>query len=177
MRCVACDTRLSEAVAFCPHCGAAQPAGQEPQGPQVVEGRRGAWAWALVALLLAERGMAWAAFPLERSYHLTAVWELPFFQIWGGGLAILAVPLLMMKKRFGGWLAILSGLALVVRASVPLIEVEPVGQAAEALAWASTLLILVFFVAGTTLTFGFLFEQSFWPVREARDFPSEDEVT
>jgi hypothetical protein len=118
--------------------------------------------------------MAYAAFPLERAYHVTAPWERPFLWGWGLALGLLSVPLVLTRRRrAGGWLAFLSGMALIVRACVPLIEPEPLGQAAESLAWSSTLLIGVFFVAGATVTFAFLFEQSFWKTREtgALDFP------
>jgi hypothetical protein len=175
MRCAACQTRIPDESRFCPSCGAAQPEPEAPAAPLVAEGRRAAWSWILGALLLLERAVAWPAFPLERAYHLTASWEAGFLWIWGLGLGLLALPLVLLRKRLGGWLAFLSGLALMVRACVPLIEEEPVGQVVKDLAWSSTLLILVFFVAGTTLTFAFLYEQGFWPGRapeEDRDFPA-----
>lgn len=128
----------------------------------MVEGHRGAWAWSLAAALLAERWMAWLAFPLERPYHVTAPWEVPFFWGWGLGLGLLAVGPVLLRHRSGGWVAFLSGLALVVRACIPLVEPEPLGQTAESLALASTWLVLAFFAAGTTLTLAFLYEQGFW---------------
>lgn len=131
-------------------------------GSQVVEGRKGAWAWSLAGALLVERWMAWLAFPLERPYHVTSPWEGPFLWAWGLGLGGLAVVLVLFRHRAGGWLAFLSGLALVARACIPLVEPEPLGQAAEALALASAWLVMAFFAAGTSMTLAFLYEQGFW---------------
>lgn len=173
MHCPSCNSSCLAGSKYCPSCGKDLRIAPLHAPTLVVEGQRGPWAWVLASLLLAERGIAYMAFPLERVYHVAASWERPFLWAWGLGLGMLCLPLVVTRRRAGGWLAFFSGMALIVRACVPLIEPEPLGQAAENLAWSSTLLIGVFFVAGATVTFAFLFEQSFWKVREADplDFP------
>lgn len=110
--------------------------------------RPGVWRWALLALLAVERLVAWKAFPLADA----APWERIFFWVWSPGLLLLAAPLLAFRKRAGGWLAFLSGVALIGRSCVPLVGEDPA-------AWA----VVTLMVASATLTFAFLFEQSFWP--------------
>ena len=110
--------------------------------------RPGVWRWALLLLLAVERITAWKAFPMEDA----ASWERIFFWAWGAGLLALAVPALILRKRPGGWLAFLSGAALIARSCVPLVGEAPA-------AWA----VITLMVASATLTFAFLYEQSFWP--------------
>lgn len=110
--------------------------------------RPGAWHWMLIVLLVAERLTALKAFPTEGA----ASWERLFLYGWGWGLLILTAPLLIFRRRAGGWLAFLSGVALIVRSCVPLLGEAPVP-------WA----VITLMVASATLTFAFLHEQSFWP--------------
>lgn len=110
--------------------------------------RPGVWRWALLVLLLLERFTAIKAFPAEGA----APWERIFLYAWGWGLLALAAPLLALRWRAGGWLAFLSGLALILRSCVPLLSEIPVP-------WA----VITLMVAAATLTFAFLYEQSFWP--------------
>lgn len=106
------------------------------------------WHWLLLILLVLERLTALKAFPLEGA----APWERVFFYAWGWGLLLLAAPLLAWRRRAGGWLALLSGLALILRSCAPLLSEAPVP-------WA----VITLMVASATLTFAFLHEQSFWP--------------
>ena len=102
----------------------------------------------LLILLLAERLAAWKAFPLSDA----APWERGFAIVWGAALLITALPALALRRRVGGWLAFLSGLALTARSCVPLVGEDPAS-------WA----VLTLMVASATLSFAFLYEQSFWP--------------
>ena len=155
MRCEHCLHDLPEGARFCPGCGQAAPAHAAPPAPAprdtsiTAEGvRPGVWRWALLLLLLAERLAAWKAFPLEGA----APWERVFLYAWGAGLLVLATPALVFRKRAGGWLAFLSGTALIARSCVPLVGESPA-------VWA----VIAFMVASATLTFAFLYEQGFWP--------------
>jgi len=114
--------------------------------------RPGVWRWALLVLLVLERLTASKAFPLEGA----GSWERTFLYSWGWGLLILAAPLLVLRRRSGGWLAFLSGAALIVRSCVPLLSEVPVP-------WA----VITLMMAAGTLTFAFLYEQSFWPHHES----------
>ena len=158
MRCEHCLHDLPSSARFCPACGRPAPASfaaQAPPEPGPVDTsitapgvRPGVWNWALIVLLLLERFAAWKAFPLEDA----ARWERLFSQVWGWGLLLVAAGILIPRWRAGGWLAFLSGLALIVRSCVPLLGEAPVP-------WA----VVTLMVASATLTFAFLYEQSFWP--------------
>lgn len=151
MHCSACDALIPEEARFCPACGlAAAPAVSGP--PATVESARpGAWAWLLVLLLLVERGAAWMALSPFSETRAVGGWELPFWWSWGLGIGALGAALLAFRKRPGGWLAFLSGAALVLRSCIPMLAEKP----ADGAVW--TLM-----VASATLTFAFLYEQSFW---------------
>jgi hypothetical protein len=155
MRCEHCLHDLPQGARFCPGCGQAVPGA--PAAPEVepvdtsitAPGvRPGVWRWALLVLLLLERLTAIKAFPLEGA----AAWERVFLYAWGWGLLAAAAPLLALRWRAGGWLAFLSGFTLILRSCVPLLSEEPVP-------WA----VITLMAASATLTFAFLYEQSFWP--------------
>ncbi len=155
MRCEHCLHDLPVSARFCPGCGQAVPAHLAPPAEEPVDTsitapgvRPGAWHWMLIVLLVAERLTALKAFPTEGA----ASWERLFLYGWGWGLLILTAPLLIFRRRAGGWLAFLSGVALIVRSCVPLLGEAPVP-------WA----VITLMVASATLTFAFLHEQSFWP--------------
>lgn len=153
MRCLACDVDLPENARFCPACGTEAAPTPDPAIPLTVEGGvRGDWRWTLVLLLLLERVVAWWAFPLDDPRRAVAAWEGPFLRIWGWGGA-LGVLALAFRHRSGGWLAGLSGLALLARSAVPLASEKP----ADGAVWA-------LMVASATLTFAFFHEQSWWRV-------------
>lgn len=155
MRCEHCHHECPPDSRFCPGCGEAVAArlaapGTEPKdtsitGPGV---RAGVWNWILLILLAMERLAAIKAFPVEGA----AAWERTFFYAWSWGLLAVAAPLLALRWRAGGWLAFLSGVALILRSCVPLLSEAPVP-------WA----VVTLMVASATLTFAFLYEQSFWP--------------
>ncbi len=149
MRCAACDLDVPEKARFCPGCGREVVTVAEPTRPLTVEGgERGAWRWFLIFLLALERLVAWLAFAPEGPL---GTWEARFF--WGYGVAafILTAFLLIFRRRSGGWLAGLSGLALMARSWVPLLGEKP----ADGAIWA-------LMVASATLTFAFFHEQSWW---------------
>ncbi|HTL97211.1 MAG TPA: zinc ribbon domain-containing protein [Holophagaceae bacterium] len=152
MRCQHCSHDLPAEARFCPGCGrpAPAPAEAKPQDISITaEGvRPGVWNWTLLALLAGERLIAWKAFPLADA----APWERVFLYGWGWGLAALAGPALGLRWRAGGWLAFLSGFALIARSCVPLLGEDPAS-------WA----VVTLMVASATLSFAFLYEQSFWP--------------
>ncbi len=152
MRCPACDVDLPENARFCPACGLEAVPEGPGQTPLTVEGGEpGAWRWVLVLLLVVERlAVAWG-FPLEDPTREVGAWERTFVQGWGWGGLLLSVPLLLARKRPGGWVAGLSGFALMIRSCVPLLGEKP----ADAAIW--TLM-----VASATLTFAFFHEQSWW---------------
>jgi hypothetical protein len=114
--------------------------------------RPGVWRWALLVLLVLERLTAIKAFPLEGA----APWERVFLYAWGWGLLLVATPLLLLRRRSGGWLAFLSGVVLILCSCVPLLSEVPVP-------WA----VITLMMAAGTLTFAFLYEQSFWPHYES----------
>jgi hypothetical protein len=144
MRCPACDADLPADARFCPACGREhRPAAAGPAAT-VENARPGAWAWLLVLLLLTERGAAWLALPPFSETRAVGAWELPFAWAWGLGL-------LALRRRAGGWLACLSGAALTLRSCIPMLAEKP----ADGAVW--TLM-----VASATLTFAFLYEQSYW---------------
>lgn len=153
MRCEHCLHDLPPGARFCPGCGLAVAAAPEAEpvdtsitAPGV---RPGVWRWALLVLLLLERLTATKAFPLTDG---AAPWERVFLYAWGWGLLAVAAPLLALRWRAGGWLAFLSGSLLILRSCVPLLSESPVP-------WA----VITLMMASATLTFAFLFEQSFWP--------------
>jgi hypothetical protein len=160
MRCPACDASLPSEARYCPACGC----GILPEAvvePATVESAEpGAWAWFLLLLLLVERGAAWLALPPFSETRAVGTWEASFWWAWGLGLLVPALPLLAFRRRPGGWLAFLSGGALAIRSCIPMLAEKP----ADGAVW--TLM-----VASATLTFAFLYEQSYWG-REAGTSPS-----
>ncbi|HJV89925.1 MAG TPA: zinc ribbon domain-containing protein [Holophagaceae bacterium] len=152
MRCPACDVDLPENARFCPACGQ-EAVPEMPSGPPltVEGGEAGAWRWILVLLLGVERLVAWWAFPLDDPGRVVAAWEPSFFWIYGAGGLLLGGPLLAFRVRAGGWVAGLSGIALLVRSCLPLLGEKP----ADGAIWA-------LMVASATLTFAFFHEQSWW---------------
>lgn len=137
---------------FCPACGLEAVATTAPGQPLTVEGgERGAWRWILIFLLALERLAAWLAFAPEDPRWAVEAWEIRFFWAYGVGGFVLAGALLALRKRPGGWLAGLSGLALMVRSCLPLLGEKPADGA-----------IWTLMVASATLTFAFFHEQSWW---------------
>lgn len=116
----------------------------------------GTWFWLLLILLGAERLTALFAFPIDESIWLASGWERPFLWVWGGGIGLLAAIPLALKMRWGGWVAALSGLALSLRACVPMLSE---GRTAEQQVYGAVCSLMV---ASATLTFAFLYEQSYW---------------
>lgn len=160
MRCSACSHAAPADAAFCPRCGKALPR-PEPEAPRdgsITDAAtpRGVWWWLLLALLALERLLAWTSFPVDESRWLAPGWERPFLWIWGLGLGLPAAGLLVFRRRAGGWLAFLSGLALALRACVPMISES---RAAESQVQGAVWSLMA---ASATLTFAFLYEQSFW---------------
>ncbi|HJU82988.1 MAG TPA: zinc ribbon domain-containing protein [Holophagaceae bacterium] len=167
MDCKLCKADLPEGARFCPTCGAPapEPEPEAPRDPSITapDVRPGVWNWMLAILLVMERLAAWFAFPMDDPWTTYRGWEGPFLWGWGAGLGLLALPVLFLRRRAGGWLAGLSGVALLVRAAIPLAVEAPMGKQAPELASDSILLTLVFIVGSATLTFAFFYEQSFWP--------------
>ena len=151
MRCSTCEALLADDARFCPACGREVLREQSGEPSTVETARPGAWGWLLVLLLLVERGAAWLALPPFSETRAVGTWELPFWWIWGFGFALLGLPLLALHRRPGGWVAFLSGGALVLRSCIPMLAEKP----ADGAVW--TLM-----VASATLTFAFLYERSFW---------------
>jgi hypothetical protein len=114
---------------------------------------KGAWNWLLLGLLLIERVLAWFAFSLNDLSRDIASWETSFWIAWGLGGLLLAVVPLILRHRAGGWLSALSGLVLLVRACIPLLGEKPAADA-----------VLVIMATSATLTFAFLYEQSYWEI-------------
>lgn len=114
---------------------------------------KGAWNWLLLALLLIERAVAWFAFSPNDPSREIAQWETTFWIAWGlGGLLLAAVPLIL-HRRAGGWLSAFSSFVLLTRSCIPLLGEKPAADA-----------VVVIMATSATLTFAFLYEQSFWPV-------------
>ena len=116
---------------------------------------KGGWNWFLLSLLLIERAMAWFAFPLNDPSRDIAVWETSFWMAWGLGGLLLAVVPLILRHRAGGWLSALSSFVLLARSCIPLLGEKPAAGA-----------VVVIMATSITLTFAFLYEQSYWPVLE-----------
>lgn len=167
MRCPSCHAPVPPAAAFCPACGAAQPKADPPApaDPSITGAATpaAAWWWLLLLLLLTERTLAWMSFPLDESRWLAQGWEQPFLWVWGLGLGLFAAPFLALRKRAGGWLAGLSGCALALRACVPMLSEGP---SAEAQVYGAVVSLMA---ASATITFAFLYEQSFWNRQEDRE--------
>jgi hypothetical protein len=120
---------------------------------------KGGWKWLLLGLLLLERTLAWFAFPLDAPAREIARWETTFWMAWGLGGLLLAVVPLLFRHRAGGWLSALSSVVLLTRACLPLLGEKPAAGA-----------VVVIMATSATLTFAFLYEQSYWPeVREGRN--------
>lgn len=151
MRCPACDAPLPAAARFCPGCGHEHRPVAAGPAATVESARPGAWAWLLVLLLLTERGAGWLALPPFSETRAVGAWEAPFWWAWGLGLGAAAILLLALRRRPGGWLAFLSAAVLALRSCIPMLAEKP----ADGAVW--TLM-----VASATLTFAFLYEQSFW---------------
>ncbi len=117
---------------------------------------KGGWNWVLLILILAERAVAWGAFPLNDQTREIMSWEKPFWIWWGLALMVIAMIALVRRHRAGGWLSALSSLVLLARCCIPLMGEKPAAGA-----------VVVLMVTSATLTFAFLYEQSYWPVSEA----------
>lgn len=116
---------------------------------------KGGWNWLLLCLLLLERAVAWFAFSPTDLNRDIARWETGFWLFWGlGGFLLAAVPLLL-RHRAGGWISALSTSALIVRTCIPLLGEKPAADA-----------VLVILATAVSLTFAFLYEQSYWPLLE-----------
>ena len=115
----------------------------------------------LLALLFIERAVAWGVFPLNDPSREVATWETPFWIGWGGVLLVLALVPLSLRQRAGGWISALSSILLIARSCLPLLDEKPAAGA-----------VITLMVASATLTFAFLYEQSYWPV--ADDTPPEE---
>lgn len=173
MRCAHCQADLPGDARFCPACGEAVfPVEEEIRDASITspETLPGVWNWMLVLLLGLERLSAYFAFPLDDPWQSHRGWEGRFLLVWGLGLGLLALPTLALRRRAGGWLAVLSGTALLIRAAIPLAMEAPYGMQAPELASNSILVTLVFLAGSATLTFAFFYEQSFWP-RNNRENP------
>ena len=157
--CPACQAPLPEGARFCAACGNPVPVLAEADGRDrsitAPEVRPGQWAWLLILLIAVERALAWYAFPLEGPMLQVQPWERPFLTYWSLA-GLLPAGLLLVRNRVGGFLALLSSLALLVRACIPLLGEKPAGEA-----------VVVLMVVSASLTFWFFFEQSFWPKETA----------
>lgn len=126
---------------------------------------KGGWNWLLLCLLLVERAMAWFAFSLNDSSRGIASWETAFWIAWGlGGLLLAAVPL-VFRHRAGGWFSALSSLVLLIRSCIPLLGEKPASDA-----------VLAIMATSVTLTFAFLYDQSYWPVLENAKAPEDSDL-
>lgn len=116
---------------------------------------KGGWNWLLLGLLLIERAAAWFAFSPNDTSRDIAHWETGFWIVWGLIGLLLAVVPIMLRRRAGGWLSALSSFVLLARACIPLLGEKPAADA-----------VVVIMATSVTLTFAFLYEQSYWPVVE-----------
>lgn len=116
---------------------------------------KGGWNWLLICLLLIERAVAWFTFPLNDASRDIAPWEADFWMVWGLGGLLLAVVPLILRHRAGGWLSAFSSFVLLVRCCIPLLGEKPAAGA-----------VVAIMATSVTLTFAFLYEQSYWPVQE-----------
>lgn len=116
---------------------------------------KGGWNWLLLSLLLIERAVAWFAFSLNDPSRDIAPWETSFWIAWGLGGLLLAVVPLLLRHRAGGWLSAFSSFVILTRSCIPLLGEKPAAGA-----------VVVIMATSITLTFAFLYEQSYWPVLE-----------
>ena len=116
---------------------------------------QGGWNWLLLSLLLIERAVAWFAFSLNDPSRDIAQWETSFWIAWGLGGLLLAVVPLLLRHRAGGWLSAFSSFVILTRSCIPLLGEKPAAGA-----------VVVIMATSITLTFAFLYEQSYWPVLE-----------
>ena len=121
---------------------------------------KGGWNWLLLSLLLLERAVAWFAFSLNDPSRDIASWEAGYWMAWGLGGFLLAAAPLLLRHRAGGWLSALSSFVLLIRCCIPLLGEKPAADA-----------VVVIMVTSITMTFAFLYEQSFWPVLERDKTP------
>lgn len=161
MDCPACHASLDPGSAFCSRCGrATRPiaSGVPARDGSISDGATpaGVWYWLLLLLLSGERLLAVFAFQVDESRWLAAGWERPFLWLWGLALGLPAMGLLALRRRMGGWLAALSGFALAARACVPVLSES---RSAEEQVYGAVFSLMV---ASATLTFAFLYDQSFW---------------
>lgn len=110
----------------------------------------GAWRWVLIVLLVLERLAAHYGFPLADPWRTAASWEFTFALLWSW-FGLLPLALVLLKRRSGGWLCGLSTLLLLIRTCIPLAGEYP-----------STGAVWVLFPIALSLTFIFLYDQSFW---------------
>ena len=123
---------------------------------------KGGWHWLLLGLLLFERMVAWFAFSLNDPSREIARWETGFWMAWGLGALLLASVPLLLRHRAGGWLSALSSFVLLARSCIPLLGEKPAAGA-----------VVVIMATSVTLTFAFLYEQSYWSVVENGDTAEE----
>ena len=116
---------------------------------------QGGWNWLLICLLLIERAVTWFAFSLNDPSREIASWETTYWIAWGAGLFLAALIPLLFRLRAGGWLSALSSLLLLVRSCLPLVGEQPAAGA-----------VMAIMATSVTMTFAFLYEQSYWPVSE-----------
>ncbi len=112
----------------------------------------GGWRWVLVALLLLERLSAKYGFPLDDTWRNVAAWEFTFSNLWTWS-GLIPLPFLLLKKRSGGWLCALSTTLLLIRTCIPLAGEYPATGA-----------VWTLFPIALSMTFIFLYDQSFWPI-------------
>lgn len=112
---------------------------------------KGGWNWLLLSFLLIERATAWFAFSLNDASRDIAPWEKSFWIAWGLGVFLLAVVPLIFRHRAGGWLSALSSFVLLVRCCIPLLGEKPAAGA-----------VVAIMATSVTMTFAFLYEQSYW---------------
>ncbi len=110
----------------------------------------GAWRWVLIALLGLERLSAHYAFPLNDRWRTAEPWEFTFALFWTW-FGLLPLVLVFFKKRSGGWWCGLSTTLLLVRTCIPLAGEYPATGA-----------VWVLFPIALSMTFIFLYDQSFW---------------
>lgn len=110
----------------------------------------GAWQWVLIALLALERLSAHYGFPLDDPWRTADPWEFKFAFLWTW-FGLLPLIFLLFKKRSGGWFCGLSTTLLLIRTCIPLAGEYPATGA-----------VWVLFPIALSMTFIFLYDQSFW---------------